>query len=142
VYAEGEALLGWLNATVRLESKAPFDGNAAVRELATKMQAALHGSEVAHLKMTLTPDEGNDLAVLNLVRTDGSVELSHTLAEPLDAGTLIINARAEVDPAILADATLGALGELSQARDIKSHIEHMEHFRPSKPNPTHRMATA
>src|SRR5262245_48276564 len=35
VYAEGEALLGWLNATVRLSSTQPFDGNALLRELAT-----------------------------------------------------------------------------------------------------------
>ena len=42
-YAEGEALLGWLNATVRVRSAAPFDGNALLRELAAGMADAVGG---------------------------------------------------------------------------------------------------
>ena len=34
LYAEGEALLGWLNCTVQLESDAPFDGNQTLVDLA------------------------------------------------------------------------------------------------------------
>ena len=33
-YAEGEALLGWLNATCRVSSSAPFDGNRLLQRLA------------------------------------------------------------------------------------------------------------
>jgi len=42
--------------------------------------------ELAHLKMTLSPDTGNDLAVGNLVRNQSNVELSHELAEPVEEG--------------------------------------------------------
>src|SRR5207249_2949203 len=71
VYAEGEALLGWLNATLQASALEPFDGNAALSRLAERIQNRLKsdGVEIAHLKMTLTPDEeGGDIAVLNLVR--------------------------------------------------------------------------
>jgi hypothetical protein len=36
VYAEGEALLGWLNATVQVRGAAPFDGNAWLTRLAER----------------------------------------------------------------------------------------------------------
>ena len=48
--------------------------------------------------MTLAPDTGNDLAVLNLVRTDARAEPPHRLAEDLTEGELILNLRAEGDP--------------------------------------------
>ena len=69
---KAKRLLGWLNATVQLSSPKPFDGNAFIRRLATDVQQRLasDGIEIAHFKMTLAPDSGHDLAVLNLVRTD------------------------------------------------------------------------
>ena len=67
------------------------------------------GAVIAHLKMTLTPDTGNDLAVANLVRSEGTVELSHELAEVLDHGHLILNLRAEADPRHLREAVLEEL---------------------------------
>jgi Ni2+-binding GTPase involved in maturation of urease and hydrogenase len=146
-YAEGEALLGWLNTTVRLESAAgPFDGNALLARLAGSLQAALRelGAEVAHLKMTLMPGEdGGDIAVANLVRDDGHPELSHTLREPLESGQLILNLRAEADPELLKSLALPAIdAAASEAGRIRATVEHVECFRPGKPTPTHRLAGA
>src|SRR5713226_4045304 len=60
IYADGEALLGWLNCTVALEAPAAFDGNAVLESLARRIQESLNAkqAEIAHLKMTLSPDEG------------------------------------------------------------------------------------
>src|SRR5258708_7652449 len=69
IYADGEALLGWLNCTVALEANGPFDGNSLLQSLAKRMQELLNDkqAEVAHLKMTLSPDDGlGDIAVINL----------------------------------------------------------------------------
>src|SRR5205085_1112065 len=55
LYAEGEALLGWLNATAELKSERPFDPNAKLESLARAIQERLGGTEIAHLKMTLSP---------------------------------------------------------------------------------------
>src|SRR5437867_9315196 len=41
LYAEGEALLGWFNSTVRLSAEAPFDGNEMLLEVARHIQERL-----------------------------------------------------------------------------------------------------
>jgi len=144
LYAEGEALLGWMNCTLQLSGATPFDGNTLLRELARRIHERLSaaGLEIAHLKMTLTPGEDmGDIAVLNLVRNDGSPEMSHSLQEPLEDGQLIINLRAEGDPAALRAATLEAVHEcMPHNGSLELTIEHVEHFRPARPVPTHRLA--
>jgi Ni2+-binding GTPase involved in maturation of urease and hydrogenase len=141
VYAEGEAMLGWLNATVQLSSPKPFDGNAFIRRLATDVQQRLasDGIEIAHFKMTLAPDSGHDLAVLNLVRTDTLADAPHQLAEDLTHGELILNLRAEGDPDDLKQTVDAALADVVRAAGVSAAIEHIEHFRPGRPVPTHRM---
>lgn len=142
-YADGEALLGWLNTTVHITANEPFDGNDLLLRLAHDLQSRLRSqsAEVAHLKMTLAPEEdGNDLAVANLVRDDAAPELSHRLKEPLGAGQLILNLRAEADPELLKGAVLAALESVGATMSLNNRVEHLEHFRPGKPTPTHRLA--
>ncbi len=140
-YGEGEALLGWLNTTVAIaEPEDEYDGNALLQDLASALRASLDEAEleVAHLKMTLAPtDAPMELAAINLVRSDASAELSHTLADPLDmSAQLLINIRAEADPEVLKNAVTRAL---DSALPIPFSIPHSEHFRPGQPNPTHRL---
>jgi G3E family GTPase len=141
-YADGEALLGWLNATVNVSSTDSLDGNALLLHLANRLQQRLgeESIDIAHLKMTLTPDEGHDLAVANLVRTDALPELSHRLQETLEYGQLILNLRAEADPDVLRLRVLQTLTEIAGEQPTELKVEHMEHFRPGKPQPTHRLA--
>jgi Ni2+-binding GTPase involved in maturation of urease and hydrogenase len=141
LYAEGEALLGWHNVTCRLSSPGPFDGNRFLRLFAGRVQRGLagHGVEIAHFKTTLSPDEGNDLAVLNLVRTDGHAESLHQLAEDLTDGELIVNLRGEGDPEQLQAIARAALIDTAREAGVTFAVEHSEHFRPGRPVPTHRM---
>jgi Ni2+-binding GTPase involved in maturation of urease and hydrogenase len=141
-YAEGEALLGWLNATCGLSSPRSFDGNAFLDRLAGDVQARLVDAdvEIAHFKMTLSPDTGNDLGVLNLVRTDTRAETPHRLAEDVTTGELILNLRAEGDPETLKRMTLAGLEATAERLQITVSVDHVEHFRPGRPEPTHRMA--
>ena len=142
-YAEGEAMLGWLNATALLSAPAPFDGNAAddiVRQLGEAIRSALEAKsvEIAHLKMTLQPDGiGNDLAVANLVRNGSAVELPHALQEPLTSGTLILNLRAEADPNMLREVLRRLLSMPGGLFTIG--LKNIEAFRPGRPMPTHRL---
>lgn len=142
IYAEGEALLGWVNATCRVSSRSPFDGNRFLRVLADAVQIRLKASdmETAHFKMTLAPDTGNDLAVVNLVGTDSHAEFAHRLADELTDGELIVNLRAEGDPAELNEMTAAGLHDAATQMKVTVRIEHNEHFRPGRPEPTHRMA--
>lgn len=141
-YAEGEALLGWLNASAHLSATSPFEGNALLRQLAADVQQRLRaaGTEIAHLKMTLVPDEGNDLGVLNLVATETEPELAHALQEELTSGELLLNLRAEADPAFLHTAVKTALTEMLAKRGMALDMHHLEAFRPGRPVPTHRVA--
>jgi Ni2+-binding GTPase involved in maturation of urease and hydrogenase len=143
LYGEGEALLGWLNATVALRGVGgDFDGNETVRQFADTLQQRLRavGAEVAHLKMTLSPDEGlSDLAVINLVRDDHLPELSQTLGDEISSGQLIVNLRAEADPALLRAELERALMSIFPANGVvRATLEHIEAFKPGQPKPTHR----
>jgi G3E family GTPase len=141
-YADGEALLGWLNATVRLSSSGEFDANAVIESLARAIQARLSAAdgEVAHLKMTFSPEGGlADIAVVNLVRNDFVPELALRLDQPCSAGQLILNLRAEAAPETLKAAVDSALADLpARFPGLHAVLEHLEHFRPGKPQPTHR----
>jgi Ni2+-binding GTPase involved in maturation of urease and hydrogenase len=145
VYAEGEALLGWLNATVQLTSADGFDGNAILREVAVHVQTRLdrEGVEVAHLKMTLSPDAGlGEIAVVNLVRNDFVPELALVLPDQVDSGQLIINLRAEGSPETLKAALEEALSaERATHPNLAIRRDHLEYFRPGEPRPTHRVAS-
>ena len=144
-YAEGEALLGWLNATVQLSAATAFDGNTVLQQLAGELQQRLSasGAEVAHLKMTLDPDASlGDLAVINLVRNDFVPELSQELQDNLRRGQLIINLRAEAGPEVLRRALEGSLTVCRRKnKGLVITREHLEHFKPGKPVPTHRLSS-
>ena len=145
LYAEGEALLGWLNATVQLASGTGFDSETVLQLLARDIQRRLAGAEIAHLKMTLSPDGGlGDIAVINLVRSDFVPELSLRLEAPVITGQLIINCRAEADPDLIREAVRHAVAGVSEKIvGLSAQLEHLESFRPGKPQPTHRdVATA
>jgi G3E family GTPase len=146
LYAEGEALLGWLNATVELESSDAFNGNDWVKSMAKNLQKQLEtdGAEVAHLKMTLSPKEGlGDIAVINLVRNDFIPELSQHLPEDIPSGQVIVNLRAEANPDLLNQAVIEAIELTGKDHpQVKGTIDHVEHFRPGKPEPTHRLTEA
>ena len=86
-YAEGEAELGWLNATARLTSAQPFDLDklltAILGELATVCRKL--GGEVAHLKL-IGMDDAGAFAVGNVVSNDTAAKLSLRL-EPHAEGS-------------------------------------------------------
>jgi G3E family GTPase len=140
VYGEGEALLGWLNATASLRAGEDFDGNTALRELAVALQRKLAAipAEIAHLKMTLSADGGlGDLAIVNLVRSDFVPELSQELPDLIRSGQLILNLRAEGEPESLRQAVEETLRGVFAGK-LRAELEHIESFKPGQPRPTHR----
>ncbi|MCZ6832615.1 MAG: cobalamin biosynthesis protein P47K [Acidobacteria bacterium] len=145
-YAAGEALLGWLNCTVRLQAEPPVDGNRLLLDLAGRMGERLDhdGLEIAHLKMTLdSRDSGGCLAVVSLVGNGREPDLRESLLDMVSGGTLILNLRAEADPGLLKTLTEEALAAAAaSAGGLNLEIEHLERFRPARPVPTHRLTVA
>lgn len=147
IYADGEALLGWLNCTVQLSSKQAFDSEPFLKQCAAEIQQRLQvqHAEVAHLKMTLSPDASvtGEIAAINLVRNDFVPELSYELEDPVTSGQLIINLRAEAAPDVLGNAVReGLAAAATQFPGLTATLDHLEHFRPGKPTPTHRLEQA
>jgi G3E family GTPase len=144
IYADGEALLGWLNCTVNLAAKKAFDSDQFLKQLATQIQKRLTAkkSEVAHMKMTLSPEGSlsGEIAGINLVRNDFVPELSFRLETPVQKGQLIINLRAEAAPDVLGTAIRQGLEATAKKfPTLVATVDHLEHFRPGKPTPTHRI---
>lgn len=139
-YADGEALLGWLNCTVRIDG-GESDGDGLLLGIASRVHADLAGAglEIAHLKLTLVPAGGHGIAVVNAVRTDAAAQLAFALDATVDAGEITINLRAEADPGRLEAAVRAAVNAEAAARATTLSIEHLERFRPGRPVPTHRM---
>jgi Ni2+-binding GTPase involved in maturation of urease and hydrogenase len=140
-YAAGEALLGWLNATVEISGPGPFDGNAWLMDVSRRMWEALAvaGIETGHLKMTLKPDEGPDVAAVSAVPTEAGPQLTHRLQAPLTRGQLLINVRAEADPEVLTSRVREALSGWNSEQVGAMEIQA---FRPGRPIPSHRMDVA
>jgi hypothetical protein len=139
-YAEGEALLGWLNCTVRLDAASPFDANQTLVALARDIRDRLsaQGREIAHLKMTLDAQDGTgSLSVVSVVRSDGEPDLRESLLDKVDGGSLIVNLRAEADPELLKSAVEASISALNGG--LRAKMEHMDRFRPARPQPIHRM---
>jgi G3E family GTPase len=144
IYADGEALLGWLNCTVQIQSAKRFDANKLLTQLAMEVQKRLKAkkSEIAHMKMTLSPDGSlsGEIAGINVVRNDLVPELSFTLDAPVKSGQLILNVRAEAAPDVLGSAVHEGLQAVQKKfPGLKATVDHLEHFRPGKPTPTHRI---
>lgn len=144
-YAEGEALLGWLNATVEVEvsGSQAIDANVLIHELASDLGRRLEEASalVAHLKMTLSPDGAlsDEIALVSLVREGFVPELAHELPGPIRSGQLIINLRAEADPDLLRSLVEETLEAARERQDLgRLELEHVENFRPGRPVPTHR----
>lgn len=142
-YAEGEALLGWLNCTVALAAEKPFNANELLLDLTRYVsdRVASEECEIAHLKTTLdAPEALAGLSVVSVVSSDEAPHLRESLADPVRSGQLIINLRAEADPESLRRVVEDALARIAETTyNIRVRVEHMESFRPKEPKPTHRV---
>ena len=144
VYADGEALLGWLNCTIMVSAEPAVDSEKLLTQLASEVATRLRSqnAEVAHLKMTFSPDASlaGEIAAISLVRNDFVPELSLRLDAPVSSGQLILNLRAEAAPDVLGNAVReGLAATTARFPGLRATVDHLEHFRPGKPTPTHRI---
>lgn len=137
VYAEGEAVLGWLNATASIVSRKPEDWLNYCVTLMRTLQEALRErqAEVAHLKVLLVTDRG--FYVSNLTHRDGECFTQGTVVgEPREA-ELVINARVEMGPDELGLLVEKALARVTPAHVLLESLE-IKSLRPGRPVPVHR----
>lgn len=142
-YAEGEAELGWLNATTRLSASQPFDLDVLLERilgvLAHKCQQL--GGEVAHLKLIGMDDTGA-FAVGNLVSNDTQPVLSLPSRVCPTEAELIVNARVAIDPSLLEREVRDAVAAECASMGVHPTFRTSQSLRPGRPIPTHRYAEA
>jgi Ni2+-binding GTPase involved in maturation of urease and hydrogenase len=142
-YAEGEAELGWLNATARLSSSATFDLDQLLTAILGQMATVCRnlGGEVAHLKL-IGMDDAGAFAVGNVVSNDTAAKLSlPSNINPREAD-LIVNARVAIDPAVLEVEVRKVVAAECKKIGVNVEFRTAQSLRPGRPVPTHRYTTA
>lgn len=135
VYAEGEAVLGWLNATIALDGEAtPW------REFLSDLLAALGwrvddlGVAVGHVKVIVVTEDS--YAMGNLTGRSDTLSVSGA-SDTTSRARLIINARVEMAPETLGDVVRQTLEAACGGR-IKATPLAWRCFSPAPPKPTLR----
>lgn len=143
IYAEGEAELGWLNASVRLSAGKPFDLDALLAAILQSLAGVCQrlGGEVAHLKL-IGMDEAGAFAVGNAVSSDTAAKLSLTSGLKPREADLIVNARVAIDPAVLEAEVQRVVREECARAGVTPEFRASQSLRPGRPVPTHRYAAA
>jgi Ni2+-binding GTPase involved in maturation of urease and hydrogenase len=143
-YAQGEAELGWLNATVELaasDSKIPttsWDLDACLQQFANGLRDSLLQSrlEPGHVKLLVS--SGSQVAMMHWVASHEPVEFSLRSEAHVTDAQLLINARVAGDPDVLTQIVQQLLASWARSCQLTCTISHLEHLRPGRPVPVHR----
>jgi G3E family GTPase len=135
-YAEGEAVLGWLNAQVDLHSRSDdcVPWQSVCRDLMAQLKAGFVRSRapVGHVKCLLTAETG--YVVSNLTQLNEEIGVRDHLTGHPSKASLILNARVEMEPDMLKSLMQESLAYLP----VRAEIRSCRCLRPGRPNPTYR----
>lgn len=140
-YAEGEAALAWLNASIQLQADTPQTWADFLRDLMEALRRTLQtqSARIAHAKAILTASTGYVAA--NLTDEAALLTFRGSLSAPANQATLVLNLRVLTSPEILRQTVETSLHALS-GENLRPSIVHLQSFRPGRPNPTHRCVSS
>jgi len=137
-YAEGEAVLGWLNAVIQFQSRGEKTG---WREWAENLLNRMHSAfkdrraEIGHVKLALDCDGGAGTA--NLTRLGGEITFRDFDSLAGERASVILNARVQMPPHELETIVRKAVAWLEKD-GVSAEIRTLRCLMPGRPNPTHR----
>jgi Ni2+-binding GTPase involved in maturation of urease and hydrogenase len=134
-YATAEAVLGWLNAAVKLSASEPLDAAQFARTLALGLREAFKGkdAEIGHLKFVIT--SGGKVMWTNVTKLDSEPSVSGEQLGMLSQGTLILNARVRLEPEELESIVRHILDNVCKDTGVHFEIEDLQCFSPAYPEP-------
>ena len=91
--------------------------------------------EIGHLKSVFT--SGGKSFWVNLTNLSSDPMISGEPAATLTKGSLILNARVQLDPDKLGKIVRDVLGTVADRFDVKTEIDDLQCFSPAYPNPPH-----
>lgn len=135
IYAEGEAALGWLNATIALRGE-PTEWNVFAENLLKGLSQRFDsiGASVGHVKLIL--EAGNNFLMGNLTGKGETLSIQGSLDRSSEA-RLTLNARVQMSPEALETVTQDVLNSTCK-EDITATRRVWRCLSPGRPNPTHR----
>lgn len=138
-YAAAEALLGWLNAAVKLTAPNSIEPLMLLTELLKNLQNTFKemNASIGHLKCALTG--GGKTIWGNLTGIDAELSLSEKTFGEINSGTLLVNARMKLEPEELEPLVRDTLKLLSKTFRIEMDIIDLQCFSPAYPTPPYRM---
>ena len=141
-YAEGEAVLGWLNATVSLAG-AHVDWPEWTSSLLERLRAAFAGENmrVAHVKLNLETEGVRYFASLTGFDQGANQPVHATIqdcAGQAASAVLTLNARVESSPEKLAYLVKRTLESATAAAGLTAHEDFCKSLSPGRPQPTYR----
>ena len=134
-YANGEAVLGWLNGTVQLNGL-KVDWNRLMQDYLHDLSERFDNNNysVGHVK--IIAERGKQYIVGNLTGKANTLTLRGAI-EPCDDIQLTINARVETSPETL-NKIVNDTFDNSVKNRCKTKILAWKYLMPGRPNPTHR----
>lgn len=137
VYAEGEAVLGWLNSTLALTGvSVDWDAFAEKLMQSLSLQFDAINSSVGHVKILL--ESGDRYLVANLTGKSHTLSFRHSAGVSSKA-ILTINARVEMSPEKLEKIVRQTIEELT-GNTIDKKVLALRCLSPGRPHPTYRYA--
>ena len=140
-YAHGEAVLGWLNAAIKLTGTAETDWNAFAESLLAKLKDAFLAdkAEIGHVKLSLTCD--GKVILGNVGAIGGPVNMRGESGVKGASADMTLNARVQMSPEALQKAVETILPETASAFGVSASITNLKCLMPGRPNPTYRYQT-
>jgi G3E family GTPase len=136
-YARAEAVLGWLNAAIKISSDQLFAADKFVMDLFIELRESFkqEKGEIGHLKSVFT--SGGKSFWVNLTNLSSDPMVSGEPMVTLSKGSLILNARVQLDPDRLEKIVRDVLTSVAERFDVKTEIDDLQCFSPAYPNPPH-----
>jgi len=136
-YARAEAVLGWLNAAIKISSDRLFAADKFVMDLFIELRESFkqEKGEIGHLKSVFT--SGGKSFWVNLTNLSSDPMVSGEPMATLSKGSLILNARVQLDPENLEKIVRDVLSNVAEKFDVKTEIDDLQCFSPAYPNPPH-----
>ena len=139
VYAEAEAVLGWLNASLTLQSDSTFSAKGWVDDfLSTLAQhIATANADIAHVKTHL--QSGDTRLKASLTGNTSQIGWDVVEDRSVSEATVLVNARVRCEPDVLESIVRLAAQDVAEKYQASFSFQHVECFSPAAPEPIFRM---
>lgn len=136
IYANGEAVLGWLNGTVTLQG-GQTDWDTFTRNFLSDLSDEFDNNNLAVGHVKIIAENGNKFTTGNITGSSDTLSMRGSAGESNHI-KMIINARVETSPEKLDRIVRRTLDKLSDK--LTTEVLAWRYLQPGRPQPTHRFS--